>query len=333
MITLHFAGYQPARSVHTRALHALRDDVARRASGALAITVTDSIVSLGRKAANLLTMVESGELDGCYFASSYLAVRVPALGVFDQPFQAGSRDVVFAGLDGDTGASLAERIAAATGYRILGYWDNGIRHISNGVRPIRTPADCAGLSLRTLDNAQHQDAFGRLGFRPMYIDVADLPRAVAERTVDAQENPLTNMVNFGLHAHHRHVSLTGHLLGIALLLVNRARFDALAAELRDVLVDAAKASATMQRSLAIAEDADCVRLLADAGVAIVGPDAIDLPAFRALAGAEPTVIPAKAGMTGDAAGMTKGIAVHGSADSLILTRVLTFTSDTEPDAQ
>ena len=51
--------------------------------------MTDSIVSLGRKAADLLTMVESGELDGCYFASSYLAGRVPALGVFDQPFQAG----------------------------------------------------------------------------------------------------------------------------------------------------------------------------------------------------------------------------------------------------
>ena len=54
-------------------------------------------------------MVESGELDGCYFASSYLAARVPELGVFDQPFQAGSREEVFAGLDGDGGAALAER--------------------------------------------------------------------------------------------------------------------------------------------------------------------------------------------------------------------------------
>jgi TRAP-type C4-dicarboxylate transport system substrate-binding protein len=283
MITLHLAGYQPARSVHTRALQALRDGVARRAGATCAITVTDNAISLGRKAADLLTMVESGELDGCYFASSYLTGRVPALGVFDRPFQAGPRQASFAALDGDTGASLAAQIADATAFRVLGYWDNGIRHISNGVRPIRAPADCAGLSLRTLDNAQHQDAFRRLGFRPKFIDVADLPHAVAERTVDAQENPLTNLVNFGLHAHHKYVSLTGHLLGIALLLVNRARFDALPLELRDVLVDAAKASETMQRSLAIAEDADCLRLLADAGVGVIGPDAIDLPAFRALA--------------------------------------------------
>ena len=180
MIALHFAGYQPARSVHTRALHALRDSLARRSDGALAITVTDSIVAAGRKAADLLTMVASGELDGCYFASSYLAARVPALDVFDQPFHAGSREEVFAGLDGDAGAALAERVAAATEYRVLGWWDNGIRHISNGVRPIRTPADCVGLRLRTLDNVQHQAAFRRLGFEPMFVDVADLPRAVAD---------------------------------------------------------------------------------------------------------------------------------------------------------
>jgi TRAP-type C4-dicarboxylate transport system substrate-binding protein len=281
MITLHFAGYQPARSVHTRALHGLRDGLARRAGDGLAIHVTDNVVASGRKAADLLSMVASGELDGCYFASSYLTTRVPALERFDQPFQAGTREEVFAELDGDVGAALAARVAAVTDYRVLGWWDNGIRHISNAVRPIRTPADCVGLRLRTLDNARHQDAFRRLGFRPVFVDVADLPRAVAERTVDAQENPLTNLVNFNLQAHHKHVSLTGHLLGIALLLVNRAHHDALPEDLRRALADASGESQTAQRALAIAEDAECLRLLATAGVAVVEPGALDLQGFRA----------------------------------------------------
>ena len=281
MITLHFAGYQPARSVHTRALHALRDSVAARAGGEMAIVVTDSIVAAGRKAADLLHMVESGELDGCYFASSYLAARVPDLGTFDLPFHAGSRDAVFADLGGEAGTALADLVAAATGYRVLGWWDNGIRHISNAVRPIRTPADCVGLRLRTLDNAQHQAAFRRLGFQPVFIDVADLPRAVVERDVDAQENPLTNLVNFNLHAYHKHVSLTGHLLGLALLLMNRARYDALPDRFRAVLEAAARESETLQRAMAVAEDTDCLRLLTAAGVTIIGPEAIDLPAFRA----------------------------------------------------
>jgi C4-dicarboxylate-binding protein DctP len=141
--------------------------------------------------------------------------------------------------------------------------------------------DGAGLRLRTLDNAQHQAAFRRCGFLPVFIDVAELPRAVAEGTVDAQENPLTNMVNFNLHLHHRHVSLTGHLLGIALLLVNRARYDALPPLQRDALDAAAKASEQVQRQMAIAEDADCLKLLEAAGVAVLGPDEIDRAAFRA----------------------------------------------------
>jgi C4-dicarboxylate-binding protein DctP len=287
MPELHFAGYQPARSVHTRGLQALREGVARRSDGALGIRVTDSIVAQGRKAADLLTMVESGELDGCYFASSYLAARVPALGVFDEPFQAGARDVVFSRLDGDQGTALAEQVAAATGYSVLGWWDNGIRHISNGVRPIRTPADCVGLRLRTLDNARHQDAFRRLGFQPIFVDVADLAQAVADRTVDAQENPLTNMINFGVQAHHAHVSMTGHLLGIAALLINRARLDTLSEPLRQVLMACSQECEQIQRQFAVAEDAECCRLLLDAGVNIIEADEINLAAFRSAASASP----------------------------------------------
>ena len=261
--------------MHTRALHVLRE----RAQGR--VTITDNIAERGHMAADLLTMVASGELDGCYFASSYLAARVPALGVFDLPFQASARDDTFAALDGGLGASIAEQIARATDYRVLGFWDNGIRHISNAVRPIRNPADCAGLRLRTLDNAQHQTAFRRLGFQPMFVDPADLPRAVAEGRVDAQENPLTNMVNFGVHEHHKFVSLTGHLLGIALLLVNRTRFDALPIEIQMALVDATRETTLRQRELAATEDAACLKVLADAGVSVLPPEAINLTAFRA----------------------------------------------------
>ena len=274
---LTFAGYQPARSVLTRALHALREAVGG------GMTVTDNIAERSGKASDLLALVERGELDGCYFSSSYLAARVPELGVFDAPFQAGSREVTFAALDGEQGALLAGYVAHATEYRVLGFWDNGIRHISNSVRPIRSPADCAGLRLRTMDNAQHQAAFRRLGFQPMFIDPAELSRAVAEKRVDAQENPLTNMVNFGVHQHHRFVSLTGHLLGIALLLVNRARFDALPKDAQTALMDAAHEATARQRALAAAEDAACLKVLAGAGVSVLEPDAIDLAAFRTAA--------------------------------------------------
>ncbi len=55
---------------------------------------------------------------------------------------------------------------------------------------------------------------------------------------------------------------------------------------RRALDAAAGESEVHQRALAVAEDAECLRLLADAGVTVIGPDAIDLQAFRAAVGTQ-----------------------------------------------
>ncbi len=123
--------------------------------------------------------------------------------------------------------------------------------------------------------------FRTLGFEPIWIDVADLPAAVELGVVDAQENPLTNLVNFGLHRHHRHISLTGHFAGVACVLVNRATFDAWPAEIRRLVTTATAEATTLQRKLAAAEDDRCLAILAAAGCTIIGRDELDIGAFKA----------------------------------------------------
>src|SRR5262249_46352675 len=157
-------------------------------------------------------------------SSSYLAGRVPSLRLLDLPFLVSDRARAYEALDGPLGDRLAADIAGVTGYRVLGFWDNGFRHFSNRLRPIRHPRACRGLRIRTLDNELHQQVFRQLGFEPVTIDVKDLPAAVASGQIDAQENPLTNTLNFALHRTHRHISLTSHFFGVALLLVNREHF-------------------------------------------------------------------------------------------------------------
>ena len=163
---------------------------------------------------------------------------------------------------------------------MLGFWDNGIRHVSNAIRPIRHPRDCAGLSIRTLDNRFHQAIFAALGFAPRFIDVKDLAAAVRSRSIDAQENPLTNIINFGLHETHRHVSLLGQFFGVALLLVNRRALEGWPPRVRDAVVAAAAEATRLQRELAAQEDAQCLSTLNAAGVEVVPAEAIDLPAFK-----------------------------------------------------
>jgi TRAP-type C4-dicarboxylate transport system substrate-binding protein len=283
-LRIRLAGYQPARSILTRGLHRIAETLRERLGVQIDIALTESVIATGRRADDLLTMVEGDELDICYFSSSYLAARVPSLGHFDQPFRFADRAAAHTALEGPPAQQLAEDVAGATGFRLLGLWDNGIRHISNCRHPIRRPADCQGLRIRTVNNADHQAFFRRLGFEPVFIDIRDLPRAIADGAIDAQENPLTNIVNFEMQRHHRFVSLTGHLFGVAVLLVNRQRFDGWPVEVRTAVEAGATAATAAQWRDAATEDDACFRCLLAEGVNIIPADGIDRAAFVAAAG-------------------------------------------------
>lgn len=278
-IPIRFGGYQPARSVHSRAVRTFGEALQRRLGAGVNFQFVENVTAAGRKAADLLPMVEGDELDFCYFSSSYLVERVPSLGAFDIPFGFADRGALYALADGDTGRRLADDVAAATGFRLLAFWDNGIRHISNGHHAIVTPADCRGLSIRTLDNALHQRVFRALGFEPVTIDVKDLAAAVHERWVDAQENPLTNLINFNLHKTHRFVTLTGHFFGVAPVLCNQARFDAWPEEVRQGVREALVEATAAQRRDAAAEDEVCLKQLLADGVNVTRGDELDRAAF------------------------------------------------------
>ena len=69
-------------------------------------------------------------------------------------------------MDGALGHALTARIEAETSFRIVGYFENGFRHVSNRVRPIHTPADMKGLSIRVLPSKVQERTFELLGAEP-----------------------------------------------------------------------------------------------------------------------------------------------------------------------
>jgi C4-dicarboxylate-binding protein DctP len=279
-VTIRFGGYQPPASVHSQGAAVLGQGLAARLGGAVRFELIGDVVAAGRPAGDLLGLVERGELSMCYFSSSYLAGRVPELELLDLPFAFDRRERAHALLDGPLGALLAERVAAATGYRVLGWWDNGFRHLTNRVRPIRTPADCRGLRLRTLVSDLHQAVFRRLGFEPVALDVKDLLAAVRAGTIDAQDNPLTNIYNFEIYRHHPHVTLSAHFLGVAALLCHRATHDGWPAGVRAAVAAAAGEATAAQRRLAAAEDVEVLARLEPAGTRVVRLTDAERDAFR-----------------------------------------------------
>ncbi len=118
-----------------------------------------------------------------------------------------------------------------------------------------------------------------MGFKPVVTDVKEFREAIASGRIDAQENPLTNMLNFGIEQHHRHLSLTSHLFGVALLACGREWHDGLGLAQRNALLAAVREATRLQHRLATNEDALALKVLEAAGLSVLRPHQIDLEGF------------------------------------------------------
>ncbi|MFP6711162.1 MAG: TRAP transporter substrate-binding protein [Rhodospirillales bacterium] len=261
-VKIKLGGYQPPTSVHNRAAEVFGEELAKRVGDVVSYKMDGNMCETkGIQAIDLPNLVEAGELTMCYFASSYMAERVPEVAIFDLPFVVQSRDKAYAALDGELGDLLKEKFLAEMGVRILGFWDNGFRHFTNGVKEIRTPADCAGLKMRSMNSEVHQEFFKLLGMEPTFVDVADLVEKVKSGEIDAQENPLTNTYRFGTYQYHRHITLTGHFFGMVLVMVNNEMYQSWPAEIQDAVQASVDVATVAQRGFAQAEDDEVMNAL------------------------------------------------------------------------
>lgn len=280
-IRLRMGGYQGPKSILTAGLTRFAEEATKLLGETIAIERIDDVTRAGSAARDLFDGIENGAFDIGYMASGYMTARVPELAVIDLPFSQSDRHVAYCALDGVAGAILRGAIETGTGYRLLGFWDNGFRHLTNHVRPIRTSRDCAGLIVRTLDNQIYQDTMAAMGFTPVVTDVRELRDAVMSGRVDAQENPLTNSVVFELYRRHRHLSMTGHFFGVVLFVANADWYASLPEPVAHALSEAARLATQEQRRLAQLQDAEALAVLRGEGLEIIPADEIDRDGFQA----------------------------------------------------
>jgi len=149
-IRIVMGGYGPATTGFSLALKKMGDRLTAKFGHDVDVKYVYNILDLGYRADDILWLVESGVLTLGYQSSSYLTERVPDLGIADLPFLFPDTATARAAMDGALGRLLVDRIEAGMDYRILGWFENGFRHVSNRHRPVRMPADLKGMSIRVL---------------------------------------------------------------------------------------------------------------------------------------------------------------------------------------
>jgi len=278
-IRIRMAGYGPPSTGFSKALQFIGDRLAAAFGTRVAVDYVFNIMDHGHKAEDILTLVENGEMTLGYQSSSYLTDRVPELGFVDLPFLFADNTQARAAMDGALGEFLARKTEERINYRILGWFENGFRHISNRLRPIHVPADLKDMKIRVLPSEIHRRTFELLGAVAMRMDLTEAIAMIKAGTLDAQENPLANTVTYGVHKFHKFHTLTSHFYISRPIFINRTAFDAWPEDLQRAVRAAVADAVAFQRKLALEEHAQSRRIIEDAGCQIVELTAAEHAAF------------------------------------------------------
>jgi len=252
-IKIRMGGYGPPTTGFSKSLNLIGDRLEKQFGADVAIEYVYNIMDHGHKAEDILTMVEDGSITLGYQSSSYLTDRVPELGFVDLPFLFSSNAQARAAMDGALGAFLVRKTEERINYRILGWFENGFRHISNRLRPIHLPADMKGMKIRVLPSEIQKRTFELLGAVAMRMDLTEAIAMIKAGTLDAQENPFANTVTYGVHKFHKFHTLSYHFYISRPIFLHRPSFETWPAELQQAMQAAVNEAVAYQRKLAVEE--------------------------------------------------------------------------------
>ena len=120
------------------------------------------------------------------------------------------------------------------GFLGLGYWHNGMKQLSAG-KPLRTPADAAGLKFRIQASDVLLAQFEALGANPQKMAFAEVYQALQVGTVDGQENTWSNIYTQKFYEVQPYITETNHGIIDYMIVANAEFWSGLPDEVRTEL--------------------------------------------------------------------------------------------------
>ncbi len=218
--------------------------VSEKSGGNITIDVFPaSQIASGAKA---IEFVQMGTLDIAVESTMSLSNFVPEIDTLNLPFLFDDAEQAFRILDGDAGNAL-EKKCEEQGFKILAWWYNGFRNISNSKRPIEKPEDLKGLKIRIPESAVFRATFETMGCTATAMPVSEVFTAIQLGTVDGQENPHANFINNKFYEVNKYYSVTHHIFTAEPVIMSLEKFNSFTPEEQQMLLDCAYEAAKIQR--------------------------------------------------------------------------------------
>jgi tripartite ATP-independent transporter DctP family solute receptor len=164
-----------------------------------------------------------------------------------------------------------KELAAKTNLRILGVRLSLARHLTSKF-PVKKLEDVKGLKIRVPENAMFVAFWKALGAIPTVMPGSDAYTALATGTVDAQENPFTDIIGWKFYEQTKYCALTGHILSLHFMVINNDFWNSLSARQRKILTAAAAKSFTKVQEARSQAEKEAHDYLVKAGMQFTKPN-------------------------------------------------------------
>ncbi len=221
----------------TDSAYVFAEEVEKRSNGEIKIRIFDN-GTLGNSV-ETLEATQRGNIEFVGTTISQYASFTKAYLPLSLPYLFSNKPHAYRFLDSKIGEEIKNAVAESQNLVILGWLENGNRHIFNSIRPIYTPEDVKGLKIRVMENPIQMKTIEAMGGMPTPMAMNEQFTALQQGQIDGAENSYQNIRSLRLFEVAKYLSETSHFYEISCMAVNAELFNSMSPEHQQILKDAA----------------------------------------------------------------------------------------------
>ncbi len=246
---LEFKLTHPADTAHPVHIEAEKmvQRIAERTNGEVKITLFPNN-ALGSPV-ETAQQTKLGAIDFILLNPANIESMSKTIGVINIPYQFDDYDHAHRTLDTTARDWLAQQLKTA-GFQWIANFEWGFRALSNSRRPVNTPDDVKGLKIRVPPELAIKAAFEALGANTQTVAFQEVYLALANKTVDGQDNPVATTYAAKFFEVQSHVALTKHIYAPIMFAGNPRSWGRMSDEQRAIVTEeAVKAGAAARKGV------------------------------------------------------------------------------------
>ncbi len=172
----------------------------------------------------------------------------PRVQILDLPFLLPSEEIMMKVLDGPVGRKILDTLDGHGMYAV-NFWGAGFRHMTNNIRAIEEPESLKGIKMRTMQSPILLSTYRNFNSNPTAMAFTEVYNGLQQGVIEGQENPIANISTMRFYEVQKHMSMTSHAYHGYAAVVNKDAWEALPADLQEIMTEAFNNGRDLARKL------------------------------------------------------------------------------------